>query len=168
MFRKSVSLSKGLTSTLLAAGVLGVIAASVFAATVEQEKFVGTYLEKIPACSVSENVDQCDGEADSLVVIAGDAKNGYRVKAELQFFNGHTCHLDAEATLRGDVLHAIGKNPPFDDCTVQIVSNGRKITFQNPSDSCSDLCGSRGSFRGYELPKVSGKADFDRSEHIRY
>lgn len=142
------------------------IAASVFAATSSPEQFIGTYSQKKSNCYIAGDGQECDGEVESLVVIDGNATAEYRVMAYLQFFNGHTCTLDAKGTLSNGALRAVEQLPPDDDCTIEVVSDGMKVTFRNASESCQALCGTRGGFNGYELSKVSSKAEFDRFDQI--
>lgn len=152
--------------SLFGIGVLGMIAASVIASPASSDQFVGTYSQKKSNCYIAGDGQECDGEVESLVVIDGNANGDYHVVAHLQFFNGHTCSLDAKATLRKGMLRAVEPLPPDDDCTMEVVSNGLKVTFRNASESCSALCGTRGGFNGYDVSKVSSKAEFNRFDQI--
>ena len=86
---------------------------------------------------------------------AGRAK----ILLDLNFFNGHTCHVYGDATLIGEKLIFRDRDilPIAPPCRLAIWREGRSLRWED-NGTCQFHCGSRGGLSGGRIPIASRRA----------
>ena len=94
---------------------------------------------------------------DVVEIVPVDARHAY-VRAETNFFNGHSCSLAGVVEADGDRL--IYRDPaPADQyspaCRLTVRRAGKNLSLDDGDGGCKRYCGARGSFRGTSLAWTS-------------
>lgn len=102
-------------------------------------------------------VDGSKYESENIVeVVPVDARHAY-VRLDLDFYNGHSCHLAGIAQASGAALTYIEPVEARSDdsrCRLTMRRAGAKLVWDD-AGTCKDYCGARGSYTRGELPWAS-------------
>ena len=107
------------------------------------------------------NVDGDRYDAEDVVEIVQDAPDRIYFRAELNFYNGHTCSINGIAALKDDafIYHAPKDTDASDaPCTLAIRLTDKDLVLYDragadSSSTCRDHCGMRGTLSGYTIPR---------------
>jgi uncharacterized protein len=121
------------------------------------KKTLGLYTKKVQSCyfDPSSEGPVCEGYVDDKISVTESA-GSIKVDMELNFFNGHMCEFDGNATWQDGHLIAKGEDPET-KCIVELYSDGNEILSAVNSEmfeGCSHYCGARGSLEGARAKKV--------------
>jgi len=102
-------------------------------------------------------VDGTKYRSENIVeVVAVDASHAY-VRLDLEFYNGHSCHVAGIAQATGAALTYVEPVDARSDdsrCRLTMRRSGAKLTWDD-AGTCKDYCGARGSYTKGELPWAS-------------
>jgi hypothetical protein len=71
------------------------------------------------------------------------------IRADLQFYNGHTCTISGIAHVEGDKLVYRAKDADMKGCVLTLSRKGKQIVFGDETGACKEVtCGVRGSYDG--------------------
>lgn len=92
--------------------------------------------------------------SDDVVEIVPVSADAAYVRAELQFYNGHSCSIAGVAKAQGDAL--VYRPPvtpdPDDHCVLSVRRKGASLLLDDGDNSCKSYCGARGSLGDQTLP----------------
>lgn len=98
--------------------------------------------------------------ADDVVeIVPIDAGHAF-FRAELAFYNGHSCSIAGVAKAAGGKLVYSEKQPSYDGgptCRLTITTKGKSLLLDDGDGSCQSYCGARGSLSGFDLIPLSSK-----------
>jgi len=92
--------------------------------------------------------------SDDVVEIVPVSADAAYVRAELQFYNGHSCSIAGVAKAQGDALvyRAPVTPDPDDHCVLTVRRKGTSLLIDDGDNSCKSYCGARGSLGDQTLP----------------
>jgi hypothetical protein len=94
--------------------------------------------------------------SDDVVEIVPVSATAAYVRAELQFYNGHSCSIAGVATAQGDALvyraPAAALPGSADRCILTVSRKGTDLLLDDGDGGCKDFCGARGSLSHDTLP----------------
>lgn len=96
---------------------------------------------------------------DVVEIVPVDATHAY-FRAELQFYNGHSCSIAGIAKTVGSRLVYREKEPSYDGgpiCRLTITTKGKSLLLDDGDGSCQSYCGARGSLSGFDSIPLSSK-----------
>ena len=96
---------------------------------------------------------------DVVEIVPVDATHAY-FRAELQFYNGHSCSIAGVAKTVGNTLAYREKQASYDGgptCRLTIASKGKSLLLDDGDGSCQSYCGARGSLSGFDFIPLSSK-----------
>ncbi|MBW8911820.1 MAG: hypothetical protein JF564_08040, partial [Sphingomonas sp.] len=96
---------------------------------------------------------------DVVEIVPVDATHAY-FRAELAFYNGHSCSIAGIAKTAGTTLAYREKQPSYDGgptCHLTITTKGKSLLLDDGDGSCQSYCGARGSLSGFDLIPLSSK-----------
>jgi hypothetical protein len=99
------------------------------------------------------------GSDDVVEIVPIDATHAY-FRADLQFYNGHTCGISGVAKATGDTLVYTEKKPQYDGaplCRLEISASGKSLMLDDGDGTCQSYCGARGSLGGFDFIPLSSK-----------
>ena len=94
---------------------------------------------------------------DVVEIVPVDATHAY-FRADLQFYNGHSCGISGIAKAVGNTLVYTEKQPSYDGgpvCRLTISTKGKSLLLDDRSGSCKSYCGARGSLSGFDFIPLS-------------
>jgi hypothetical protein len=99
-------------------------------------------------------VDGTSYWSDDVVEIVPVSDDAAYVRAELQFYNGHSCSIAGVAKAQGDALVYRAPVPPDPDdhCVLSVRRKGASLLLDDGDNSCKSYCGARGSLGDQTLP----------------
>lgn len=105
-------------------------------------------------------VDGSKYDSDDVVeIVPVDATHAY-FRADLQFYNGHSCGIYGIAKAIGGKLVYAEKQPMYDGgavCRLTITTRGKSLLLDDGEGSCQAYCGARGSLSGFDFIPLSSK-----------
>ena len=96
---------------------------------------------------------------DVVEIVPIDAAHAY-FRAELEFYNGHSCSIAGVAKTVGNTLVYSEKEPSYDGgptCRLTITTKGKSLLLDDGDGSCQSYCGARGSLSGFDFIPLSSK-----------
>lgn len=96
---------------------------------------------------------------DVVEIVPVDATHAY-FRAELAFYNGHSCSIAGIAKTAGNKLIYSEKQPSYDggpSCRLTITTKGKNLLLDDGEGSCQAYCGARGSLSGFDFIPLSSK-----------
>jgi hypothetical protein len=96
---------------------------------------------------------------DVVEIVPVDTNHAY-FRADLQFYNGHSCGISGIAKAVGNTLVYTEKQPSYDGgpvCRLAISTKGKSLLLDDRSGSCQSYCGARGSLNGFDFIPLSSK-----------
>lgn len=96
---------------------------------------------------------------DVVEIVPVDATHAY-FRAELAFYNGHSCGISGIAKAVRDELVYREKQPAYDGgptCRLTITSKGKSLLLDDGDGSCQAYCGARGTLSGFDFIPLSSK-----------
>ena len=96
---------------------------------------------------------------DVVEIVPVDAGHAF-FRAELAFYNGHSCSIAGVAKAAGGKLVYSEKQPSYDGgptCHLTITTKGKSLLLDDGDGSCQSYCGARGSLTGFDLIPLSSK-----------
>ena len=96
---------------------------------------------------------------DVVEIVPVDATHAY-FRAELAFYNGHSCSIAGIAKTAGNKLIYSEKQPSYDGgstCRLTITTKGKNLLLDDGEGSCQAYCGARGSLSGFDFIPLSSK-----------
>ena len=96
---------------------------------------------------------------DVVEIVPVDPTHAY-FRAELAFYNGHSCSIAGIAKTTGNKLLYSEKQPSYDGgptCRVTITTKGKSLLLDDGDGSCQAYCGARGSLSGFDSIPLSSK-----------
>lgn len=96
---------------------------------------------------------------DVVEIVPVDATHAY-FRAELAFYNGHSCSIAGIAKTAGNKLIYSEKQPSYDGgptCRLSIATKGKNLLLDDGDGSCQAYCGARGSLRDFDFIPLSSK-----------
>ena len=109
---------------------------------------------------------------DVVEIVPVDAAHAY-FRAELAFYNGHSCSIAGVAKAVGNKLVYREKQASYDGgptCRLTITTKGKSLLLDDGDGSCQSYCGARGSLSGFDFIPLSSKRPIGYmwSEHCSY
>ena len=96
---------------------------------------------------------------DVVEIVPVDATHAY-FRADLQFYNGHSCAISGIARAAGGKLVYREKQPSYDGgptCRLTITTKGKSLLLDDGDGGCQSYCGARGSLTGLDFIPLSSK-----------
>ena len=96
---------------------------------------------------------------DVVEIVPVDAAHAY-FRAELAFYNGHSCSIAGVAKAVGNKLVYREKQASYDGgptCRLAITTKGKSLLLDDGDGSCQSYCGARGSLSGFDFIPLSSK-----------
>lgn len=96
---------------------------------------------------------------DVVEIVPIDAAHAY-FRAELAFYNGHSCSIAGVAKAVGNKLVYREKQASYDGgptCRLTITTKGKSLLLDDGDGSCQSYCGARGSLSGFDFIPLSSK-----------
>jgi len=96
---------------------------------------------------------------DVVEIVPIDATHAY-FRADLQFYNGHSCGVSGVAKAVSGKLVYTEKKADYDGaplCRLTISTKGKALLLDDGDGSCQSYCGARGSLSGFDLIPLSSK-----------
>jgi hypothetical protein len=96
---------------------------------------------------------------DVIEIVPVDAGHAY-FRADLNFYNGHTCGITGIARAVGNTLVYAEKQPQYDGadkCRLTISAKGKALLLDDGDNSCKTYCGARGSLADFDSVPLSSK-----------
>jgi len=96
---------------------------------------------------------------DVVEIVPVDSTHAY-FRAELEFYNGHSCSIAGVAKTVGNTLVYREKEPSYDGgptCRLTITTKGKSLLLDDGDGSCQSYCGARGSLSGFDFIPLSSK-----------
>ncbi|WP_066817467.1 hypothetical protein [Sphingomonas mali] len=96
---------------------------------------------------------------DVVEIVPVDAAHAY-FRAELAFYNGHSCSIAGVAKAVGNKLVYREKQASYDGgptCRLTITTKGKSLLLDDGDGSCQSYCGARGSLSGFDFIPLSSK-----------
>jgi len=96
---------------------------------------------------------------DVVEIVPVDATHAY-FRADLQFYNGHSCSIAGIAKTAGAKLVYREKQASYDGgpvCHLTITTKGKNLLLDDGNGGCQSYCGARGSLRGFDFIPLSSK-----------
>ena len=96
---------------------------------------------------------------DVIEIVPVDATHAY-FRADLQFYNGHSCGISGIARAVGNTLVYAEKAPMYDGadkCRLTIAAKGKALLLDDGDSSCKGYCGARGSLSNFDFVSYSSK-----------
>ena len=96
---------------------------------------------------------------DVVEIVPIDATHAY-FRADLAFYNGHSCGITGVAKAVGSKLVYSEKQPMYDGgptCRLTISAKGKALLLDDGDSSCQGYCGARGSLSNYDFIPFSSK-----------
>lgn len=96
---------------------------------------------------------------DVVEVVPVDASHAY-FRADLQFYNGHSCGISGVAKAVGGKLVYTEKKADYDGaplCRLSISTKGNALLLDDGGGSCRMYCGARGTLSGFDFIPLSSK-----------
>jgi hypothetical protein len=98
--------------------------------------------------------------SDNVVeIVPVDATHAY-FRADLDFFNGHSCGISGIAKAVGKTLVYAEKAPSYDGgpvCKLTISAKGKSLLLDDGEGTCKSYCGARGTLSRYDFIPLSSK-----------
>ncbi len=96
---------------------------------------------------------------DVVEIVPVDATHAY-FRADLQFYNGHSCGISGVARAVGNKLVYTEKQADYDGaplCRLTISTKGKALLLDDVGGSCRNYCGARGTLSGFDFIPLSSK-----------
>jgi hypothetical protein len=96
---------------------------------------------------------------DVVEIVPVDAGHAF-FRAELAFYNGHSCSIAGVAKAASGKLVYSEKQPSYDGgptCHLTITTKGKSLLLDDGDGSCQSYCGARGSLSGFDFIPLSSK-----------
>jgi hypothetical protein len=96
---------------------------------------------------------------DVVEIVPVDAAHAF-FRAELAFYNGHSCSIAGVAKASGGKLVYGEKQPSYDGgptCRLTITTKGKSLLLDDGDGSCHSYCGARGSLSDFDFIPLSSK-----------
>jgi len=96
---------------------------------------------------------------DVIEIVPVDASHAY-FRADLAFYNGHSCAISGIARAVGNTLVYAEKQPPYDGaskCRLTISAKGKALLLDDGENSCKNYCGARGSLSNFDFVPYASK-----------
>jgi hypothetical protein len=97
---------------------------------------------------------------DVIEIVPVDASHAY-FRADLMFYNGHTCGISGIARAVGRTLVYAEKSAPTYQgakaCRLTISTKGKALLLDDGDGSCQAYCGARGSLSNYDFVPYASK-----------
>ena len=96
---------------------------------------------------------------DVVEIVPVDATHAY-FRADLDFYNGHSCGISGIAKAVGSTLVYAEKQPSYDGgptCRLTIATKGKSLLLDDGDGSCHSYCGARGTLSGFDFIPLSSK-----------
>lgn len=96
---------------------------------------------------------------DVVEIVPIDATHAY-FRAELAFYNGHSCSIAGVAKAVGNTLVYREKQASYDGgpiCRLTITTKGKSLLLDDGDGSCQSYCGARGSLSGFDFIPLSSR-----------
>ncbi len=115
------------------------------------DKMAGVYKDRFENGAVTGETFQSENVVEIVKITPSTAY----IRAELKFYNGHTCSLTGIADVDGDGLTYRNKDGSLNQpCHLHVAIKGGKLVL-NDDLTCKNYCGERGSFTNIGLPAKS-------------
>jgi hypothetical protein len=96
---------------------------------------------------------------DVIEIVPVDATHAY-FRADLAFYNGHSCGISGIARAVGNTLVYAEKKPMYDGadkCRLTISAKGKALLLDDGDNSCKGYCGARGSLSNFDFVPYASK-----------
>jgi hypothetical protein len=96
---------------------------------------------------------------DVVEIVPVDATHAY-FRADLAFYNGHSCSIAGVAKSVGNTLVYREKQAAYDGgptCRLTITTKSESLLLDDGDGSCQNYCGARGSLSGFDFIPLSSK-----------
>jgi hypothetical protein len=96
---------------------------------------------------------------DVVEIVPVDAAHAY-FRADLAFYNGHSCSIAGVAKAVGGKLVYREKQPMYDGgptCRLTIATKGKSLLLDDGDGGCQTYCGARGTLSGFDFIPLSSK-----------
>ena len=96
---------------------------------------------------------------DVVEIVPVDATHAY-FRADLAFYNGHSCGISGIAKAVGNKLVYREKQPSYDGgptCRLTITTKGQSLLLDDGDGGCQTYCGARGTLSGFDFIPLSSK-----------
>ena len=96
---------------------------------------------------------------DVVEIVPVDATHAY-FRADLAFYNGHSCSIAGIAKTVGNKLVYREKRPMYDGgptCRLTITTKGKSLLLDDGDGACQTYCGARGTLSGFDSIPLSSK-----------
>lgn len=96
---------------------------------------------------------------DVVEIVPVDATHAY-FRADLAFYNGHSCAISGIAKTLGSTLVYREKQPAYDGgptCRLTISTKGTSLLLDDGDGGCQSYCGARGSLSKFDFIPLSSK-----------
>jgi hypothetical protein len=96
---------------------------------------------------------------DVVEIVPVDPTHAY-FRADLAFYNGHSCSIAGVAKTVGNTLVYREKQPSYDGgptCRLTITTKGKSLWLDDGNGGCQSYCGARGSLSGFDFIPLSSK-----------
>lgn len=117
------------------------------------KEIVGTYKKSFQNGDINGNESV---STDVLTITPSEnSSNSIKFSVDLNFFNGHTCSLNGEATYTTDKEFVFLDSDSTSNCRMSFRRNKNSIVLDDGNNTCSTYCGVRGHFGKTEFPILS-------------
>jgi hypothetical protein len=96
---------------------------------------------------------------DVIEIVPVDAGHAY-FRADLQFYNGHSCGISGIARAVGNMLVYAEKQASSGEdvpCRLTISAKGKALLLDDGDNSCKSYCGARGSLSNFDFVPYASK-----------